>query len=58
MDVKIKGIMNKIETARVIKEKFLITSVFITSFSDENTMMQIKERLHYECLLNLLNETN
>ena len=51
MNVKIKGTMNGMETAGVIKEKFGIPSVFITAFSVENTIMQIKEHLHYECLL-------
>jgi DNA-binding NarL/FixJ family response regulator len=51
MDVKLRGTMNGIDTARIIKEKFGIPSVFITAFSDENTLKQIKDHLHYECLL-------
>ncbi len=51
MDVKLKGNMNGIEAAKIIKERFGIPSIFITAFSDENTLKQIKEFLHYECLL-------
>lgn len=51
MDVKLKGTMTGIETAGIIKEKFGIPSVFITAFSDEKTLKQIKDNLHYECLL-------
>lgn len=51
MDVKLKGTMNGIETAKIIKERFGIPSVFITAFSDENTLKQIKDSLNYECLL-------
>jgi CheY-like chemotaxis protein len=50
MDIKLKGKMNGIETAKIIKEKLGISSIFITAFSDENTLKQINELFHFECL--------
>lgn len=50
MDIKLKGKMNGIEAAKIIKEKFGIPSIFITAFSDENTIKQIREVLNFEYL--------
>ena len=50
MDIKLKGKMNGIEAAKIIKEKFGTPSIFLTAYSDENTLQQIKEVLDYEYL--------
>lgn len=50
MDVKLKGAMTGIEAAKTIKDKLGIPSVFITAFSDENTLKQIIDHLNYECI--------
>jgi DNA-binding NarL/FixJ family response regulator len=51
MDIKLKGVMNGIDTAKILKEKLLIPSIFITAFSDENTLNQIRGFFNYEYLL-------
>ncbi len=51
MDIKLKGKMNGIETADTIMEKFSIPSIFVTAFSDENTVRQIKNSSNNEYLL-------
>lgn len=51
MDIKLKGKLNGIETAKIIKEKLDIPFIFITAFSDESTLEQIKKIYHYEYLL-------
>lgn len=50
MDIKLKGAMNGILAARIIKEKFKIPSVFITANSDQMTIKQIDETLNFEYL--------
>jgi two-component system, response regulator PdtaR len=51
MDIKLKGDMDGIEAAKTIKEEFNTPSIFITAFSDESTMQEIKEFFNYEYLL-------
>ncbi len=51
MDIKLKGKMNGIEAADTIKEKFTIPSIFVTAFSDENTIQQIKSSANNEYLI-------
>jgi DNA-binding NarL/FixJ family response regulator len=48
MDMKLKGNMNGIESANKIKEKLGISSIFITAFSDDNTIFKIKNSLNKE----------
>ena len=48
MDMKLKGNMHGIETANIIKEKFSISSIFLTAYTDTNTIKQIKESLNKE----------
>jgi CheY-like chemotaxis protein len=56
MDMKLKGNMNGIETANVIKEKFAIPSVFLTAFTDDSTINQIKNSLNQEYITKPFNE--
>jgi DNA-binding NarL/FixJ family response regulator len=56
MDIKLKGNMNGLIAARIIKEKLNIPSVFITANSDQNTINQIDELLHFECLFKPIEE--
>ncbi|MFO7446351.1 MAG: response regulator [Ignavibacteriaceae bacterium] len=50
MDIKLKGKMNGIVAAKIIKERFNIPSIFVTANSDESTIRQIQESLNYEYL--------
>jgi two-component system, response regulator PdtaR len=43
MDIKLRGNFVGIQLAKEIKEKFSIPSIFVTAFSDENTLRLIKE---------------
>lgn len=56
MDIKLKGKMNGIETADIINEKYSIPSIFITAFSDESTLQQIKTSRNQNFLIKPLRE--
>lgn len=56
MDIKLKGNMNGLIAARIIKEKYNIPSVFVTANSDQNTIKQIDELLHFEYLFKPIEE--
>jgi CheY-like chemotaxis protein len=56
MDIKLKGSMNGLIAAKIIKEKFLIPSVFVTANSDQNTLKQINDMLHFEYLFKPIDE--
>lgn len=43
MDVELKGKLNGLETARILKEKFDIHIVFLTAFEDEMTLNKMGE---------------
>ncbi len=43
MDVELKGNLNGLETARILREKFNIHIVFLTAFEDETTLNKIGE---------------
>jgi DNA-binding response OmpR family regulator len=41
MDIALKGDMDGIETAKIIKEKFTIPIIFLTASSDEKTLNRV-----------------
>ena len=43
MDVELKGQLNGLETARLLREKYDIHIVFLTAFEDETTLNRIGE---------------
>jgi len=43
MDVELKGKLNGLDTARIIREKYNIHIVFLTAFEDETTLNKIGE---------------
>ena len=47
LDITIKGSLNGIDLAKIIKEKYTFPYVFLTSHSDINTLNQVKETLPY-----------
>jgi DNA-binding NarL/FixJ family response regulator len=50
MDINLRGRMNGIETADIIKTNYSIPSLFVTAYSDENTISQIKNSMNNEYL--------
>lgn len=47
MDINLSGTLNGLETARIIDEKQNIPIVFLTAFSDDDTLKQIKKTGYY-----------
>lgn len=47
MDIKLKGKLDGIEAARLIKEKYSIPFIFLSTFSDENTLSRAKKTEPY-----------
>lgn len=45
MDVNIKGSMNGIETARILRERYNVPAVFLTAYSDEPTLTKAAEQM-------------
>ncbi len=43
MDVELKGKLNGLETAKILREKYPIHIVFLTAFEDETTLNRIGE---------------
>lgn len=43
MDLGLKGKINGLDTARELKNKFSIPSIFITAFSDDSTLKEIQK---------------
>lgn len=43
MDVELKGKLNGLETAKILREKYPIYIVFLTAFEDETTLNRIGE---------------
>lgn len=43
MDVELKGKLNGLETARILKEKYSVHIVFLTAFEDEMTLNKMGE---------------
>ncbi len=43
MDVELKGDLNGLETAKILREKYDIHIVFLTAFEDETTLNRIGE---------------
>ena len=50
MDINLRGKLNGIEAADIIKSNYSIPSVFVTAFSDESTVRQIKNSMNNEYL--------
>src|SRR5258708_31479088 len=42
MDIQIKGVMDGTETARVLRERFNITVIFLTAHADSGTVARAK----------------
>lgn len=42
MDIKLKGKLDGVDAAKIIESKFKIPIIYLTSYSDENTMKRVK----------------
>lgn len=51
MDIQIKGPIDGIETARLIREELRIPSIFLTAYSDNESLQRAKESQAYGFLL-------
>jgi nitrogen fixation negative regulator NifL len=51
MDIRLKGEMDGIEAARIIRERFGAPVVFVTAFADESTLERAKEAEPYGYIL-------
>ena len=51
LDITIKGSLNGIDLARIIREKYDFPYIFLTSHSDVQTLNQVKETLPYGYIL-------
>lgn len=47
LDINIKGTRNGIDLARIIREKYDYPFVFLTAFSDRDTLAQLKDTMPY-----------
>src|ERR1700685_1748131 len=47
MDIRIKGRMDGIETAAILKEKFNCTLIYLTAYADEATIERAKKTEPY-----------
>jgi DNA-binding NarL/FixJ family response regulator len=47
LDINIKGTKNGIEVARIINEKYVLPFIFLTSFSDEDTISEAAKTIPY-----------
>ena len=56
MDLVLEGEMNGIEAAKYIIRKFDIPIIFITAFSDDNTLIKVKEAEPYGYIIKPFNE--
>jgi len=51
LDISIKGTLSGIDLANIIKEKYQVPYVFLTSFSDKHTLEKVKETTPYGYIL-------
>ena len=56
LDINIKGTLNGIDLAKIISEKYKAPFVFLTSYSDDLTLQQVKTVMPYGYILKPFNE--
>lgn len=56
LDINIKGTLNGIDLAKVIRKKYNVPFVFLTSFSDKITLDLVKDTLPYGYIVKPFNE--
>lgn len=58
LDINIRGSLNGIDLAKIIREKYNTPFVFLTSHSDPNTLEQAKKMMPYGYILKPFNEND
>jgi len=58
LDIAIKGTMDGIELAKVIRDKYKMPFIFLTSFSDAKTLAKVKETMPYGYIVKPFTESN
>lgn len=58
LDINIQGSLNGIDLAKIIREKYNIPFVFLTSHSDPNTLEEAKKMMPYGYILKPFNEND
>lgn len=56
LDINIKGTLNGIDLANVIREKYQLPFLFITSYTDKATLDKVKETMPYGYIVKPFNE--
>ncbi len=56
MDIHLKGALDGIQTAEIIRQKFAIPIIFLTSYSDASTLNRAKQTYPYGYLLKPFHE--
>lgn len=58
LDISIKGTLNGIDLAKIIRAKYNMPFIFLTSFSDPQTLDQVKDTLPYGYIVKPFTESN
>lgn len=58
LDINIRGTLNGIDLAKIIREKYDVPFVFLTSFSDRTTLSQVKDLVPYGYIVKPFNEND
>lgn len=58
LDINIRGSLNGIDLAKIIREKYNVPFVFLTSHSDRNTLEEAKKQMPYGYILKPFNEND
>ncbi len=58
LDISLKGSLSGIDLANIIKEKYNVPYVFLTSFSDKYTLEKVKETMPYGYILKPFSEND
>ena len=56
LDISIKGSLTGIDLAKVIRKKYDVPFIFLTSFSDKSTLDMVKETMPYGYIVKPFNE--
>ena len=56
LDISIKGTLSGIDLAKIVREKYKLPFVFLTSFSDRLTLEKVKDTMPYGYILKPFNE--
>ena len=58
LDISIKGTLSGIDLAKIIREKYKLPFVFLTSFSDKATLEKVKDTMPYGYIVKPFNESD